>query len=80
MKKLVDKLVEECSETIEEVKLAKITSAEDEDMHKCSSCMLYKVLFSVVFTVNVGIGSYLLYLHWFKKNKAIVDFKETTIY
>ena len=80
MKKLVDKLVEECSETVEEVKLAKITSAEDEDMHKCSSCMLYKVLFSVVFTVNVGIGSYLLYLRWFKTNKPIVDFKDTTIY
>ena len=40
MKKLVDKLVEECSETVEEVKLAKITSAEDEDMHKCNSCIL----------------------------------------
>ena len=30
-KKLVDKLVEECTENVEEVKLAKITSAEDEN-------------------------------------------------
>ena len=37
-KKLVDKLVDECTETIEEVKLAKITLAEDENSHKCSSC------------------------------------------
>ena len=33
-KKLVDKLVEECTENVEEVKLAKITSAEDENKHK----------------------------------------------
>ena len=39
-KKLVDKLVEECTETIEEVKLAKITLAEDKNKHKCSSCTL----------------------------------------
>ena len=37
MKKLVDKLIEECTETVEEVKLAKITSAEHENKHKCSS-------------------------------------------
>ena len=39
-KKLVDKLVEECTETIEEVKLAKITLTEDKNKHKCSSCTL----------------------------------------
>ena len=33
-KKLVDKLVEECTETIEEVKLAKITLAENERENK----------------------------------------------
>ena len=37
-KKLVDKLVDECAETIEEVKLAKITLAENENSYKCSSC------------------------------------------
>ena len=36
-KKLVDELVEECTENIEEVKLAKITSTEDKSKHKCSS-------------------------------------------
>ena len=60
-KKLVDKLVEECTEKDEKVKLAKITSAEDKDKHKCSSFTLYIVLFSVqsmlelvliLFTIN----------------------------
>ena len=39
-KKLVDKLVEECTENVKEVKLAKITLAENENKHKCSSCTL----------------------------------------
>ena len=45
-KKLVDKLVEECTETAEEVKIAKMTLAEDKNKHKCSSFTLYVVLFS----------------------------------
>ena len=40
-KKLVDKLVEKCTETVEEVKLAKIALAEDENKHKCSFCTPY---------------------------------------
>ena len=62
-KKLVDKVVEECTQTVKEVKLAKITSAENENKHKCSSYTLYIVLFSIVFTINVGIGSCFLYFH-----------------
>ena len=58
-----EKLIEECTENVEEVKLAKITSAENEHKHKFSSCTLYIVLFSVIFTVNFGIGSYFLYFH-----------------
>ena len=68
-KKLVDKLVEQCTENVEEVKLAKITLAENESKHKCSSCTQYIVLFSIIFTVNVGIGTYFIYFHWYlKKN------------
>ena len=37
-KKLVDKLVDECTQTVEEVKLAKITLAKNENSYKCSSC------------------------------------------
>ena len=43
--KLVDKLVDECTETVEEVKLAKITPAENENSYKCSSCIVYTVLY-----------------------------------
>ena len=65
-KKLVDKLIEECTKKIEEVKLAKITSmtfhsTKDENKHKCSSCALYIVLFSINFTINVGIVTYFVY-------------------
>ena len=57
--KLVDKLLEECTETVKEVKIAKIALAEEgENKHKCSSCKLYIVLFSVIFTVKVRIGTY----------------------
>ena len=35
-KKLVDKLVDECTETFEVVKVAKITLAENENRYKCS--------------------------------------------
>ena len=45
-KKIVDKLVEECIETVKEVKLAKTSLSEDENKHECSSCTLYIVLFS----------------------------------
>ena len=74
-KRLVDELVEECTENAEEVKLAKITSAENENKNKCSSCVLYIVLFSIIFTINVGIGTYFVYFHWYlKKDVTRVKF------
>ena len=68
-KKLVDKLVEECTENVKEVKLAKITSAEDESKYKRSSCTLYVVLFSIVFTTNVGIATYFIYYKYMNRDK-----------
>ena len=83
-KKLVDKLVEECTETVEEVKFAKITLAEDKNRHKCSPCTLYSVLCSILFTINIGIVTYFVYLHWYlKKDVPRVEFDtrtQTTIY
>ena len=74
-KGLVNKLVEpssaeECTENIEETRLIEINSNEcnsDEKKHKQNSCTLYIVLFSIIFTINVGIGSYFLYFHWYIK-------------
>ena len=60
-KRLVDNLVEECTENVEKVQLADIIAAEDQNKHKCSSCTLYMVLFSTIFTINVGIGTYFVY-------------------
>ena len=71
-KKLVDKLVEGYTENVEEVKLAKITSAEDENKHKCSSCTLYIVLFSMIFTSKVGIGTYFVYYKCMNGNKELL--------
>ena len=51
-KTLVDKLADECDEIVEEVKIL------DKNEDKCSSCILYIVLFSIFFTINVGIATY----------------------
>ena len=74
-KKLVEKMVEECTETNNEVKLARITLAENNNKYKCSSSTLYIVLFSIVFTINVGIGTYLVYYKYMNRNKE-TDRKE----
>ena len=73
-KKLVDKLVEGCTEIVEEVKLAKITLAEDENNHKnkCSFCTLYIVLFSINFITNTGIGTYFVYCKYMNHDEENV--------
>ena len=78
-KKWVDKLVEECTETDDEVKLAKITLAKDENKHKnkYSSCTLYTVLFSITFTINVGIGTYLVYYKYMNHDKKLLLKKDS---
>ena len=67
-KKMVDKLVEECTDTFEEVKLPRIT--EDKNKHKCSSCTLCIVFFSIIFTINVRIGTYFPYFHGVLKKRC----------
>ena len=77
-KRLVNKLIEERTENIEEKRLVKKTSAENK--HKCSSCTVYIVLFSVIFIINIGIG---IYSCWYlKKDIPSVKFNthaQTTI-
>ena len=53
-KKLPDNLVDECTETVEEVKLPKITLTENENSYKCTSGTVYTVLFWIFFTINIG--------------------------
>ena len=63
-KRLVDKLVDECTETVEKAKLAKRILTENENSYKCTSCTVYTALFWIFFTINVGgIGTYFTYFY-----------------
>ena len=65
-KKIVDKLVvEQYTENIEETRLLEKMSAEIEN--KYSSSTLYIVLFSIFFTISIGIGIYFVYSCWYFK-------------
>ena len=78
-KKLVAPLIEECTETVEKMKLAKITLAENENSYKRSSCIVYVVLTSISFTIDVGIVIYFVYSHcYLKKDTPHVDFNTCT--
>ena len=76
---VVDKLVEECIENIEEVKMAKITLAkhgnEYENKRKYS-CTLYIVLFSIILTIRIGIGTYFIYQKIINPSKKVVNNKD----
>ena len=58
--KLVDKLIDECTETIEERKLANITFTKNEN-YEHNSCKVYIVLMIIVFIIFTGITVYLVY-------------------
>ena len=79
-KKLVDKVIEEFTKSIDEVEIA----SENEHKNKCSSSTLYTVLFSIIFTISMGIAIYFVYSYWYLKNddtRVILDTRtETTIY
>ena len=78
-KKIVDKLVEECTETVEEVKLAKITLDKNENKYKCSSFTLYIVLVIVAFKICARIGTYFIYYNWsLVKNVSHIQFNTRT--
>ena len=66
---MVDKLVEECNENIEETSLVKINSTKC----KSNSCILYIVLFSIFFTINIGIATYFVYYKYMNRNKENVS-------
>ena len=71
-KKLVAPIVDECTETVEEVKLAKVTLAENENSHKCTSCTVYIVLMIVVFTICAGISACFVYYKWSRTQTTIL--------
>ena len=60
--------MDECDENIDEE--AKIL---DNNENECNSCILYIVLFSIFFTINIGIPSYFLYYKYVNQNKENVS-------
>ena len=79
-KKLIDPLIEECTENDNETKIVNIT-VENEN----SSCKVYIVLMTVVFTIFTGITIYFVYYNWslIKNNVSCIKFnthKETEIW
>ena len=72
-KRLVDKLVEECNESIDE-------EVEILDKNENSSCILYIVLFSIFFTINVGIATYFVYCKYMNHNKENVSVYDYVYY
>ena len=86
-KKIIAPLIGKCTETIEEVKMAKISLAKNknENSCKCIPCTVYIVLLLIFFTINVsGIVTYYVYSQWYLKkdspNVKFNTFKETTIW
>ena len=78
-KKLIDKLVEGCSDNIDEKNLlsSEITNVT---LNKCKnakkSCIIYTLLFAIFLIISVSISSVFNYFHCYLKRKYI----ETTIY
>ena len=69
-KKLVDKLVEECSENIDGNE--KIYSGTLNDYEKvCNSCTICIVLFVTVLLIIIAISSAFIYFHWYLKKSSV---------
>ena len=62
---MVDKLVDECNESVKETSLVQINSTKC----KHNSCILYIVQFSIFFTINVRIATYFVYYKYVNRNK-----------
>ena len=73
-KGLVDKLLDECDEDIDEVKIV------SESKNKFNSCILYIVLFSIFFIIKFGIGAYFVYYKYMNCNKENVSKNDYVYY
>ena len=67
-KKLVDTLIEQCTENIDVVKIDNENENENENKYSfCKVCIVCIVLFSVILAISIGIGIYFVYYHWYLK-------------
>ena len=81
--KLVDKIVEECSENIDGNKILHNETLDVillSDYKKvCNSCTIYIVLFAVFFITSICISSVFIYFHWYlKKDNVCIKFYPCT--
>ena len=84
-KKLIDPLIEKCTEIDDETKLVNITLTENENNYEHSSCKLYIALTIAVFIIFTGIIIHFVCYNWsFIKNKVFCTkfntHKETIIW
>ena len=71
--RLFDKLIEECSENIDEAKInnenENKNENENDNKHEYSFSIVYIALFSIFFAINIGIGIYFVYQKYVNRNK-----------
>ena len=78
-KKLVDPLVEECTENIEETKLVNV-NVENKNKDRCSFSIAYRALFwifFIFFIISSGIIIYFTYHKYVNRNKYGLPYKKT---
>ena len=66
---LLDPLIEECTKSIDVI--------INEYKKECSSCIVYILLFSILFTISIVISINFVCAHWYLKKYS---HKETLIY
>ena len=74
-KKIIDKLVEECSKNIYENETLDINPLNTIPLNvykkMCNSCMVYIVLFVAILIISISICSVFIYFHWYLKKSNI---------
>ena len=84
-KKLIDKLIAECSENFDEKELHSNEMTYNRTLNAiplndykniCNSCTVYIVLLTIFFIKSLSISSVFIYFHWYFKR----GYTETAIY
>ena len=65
-KKIIDELVEKCSENIDENKMIYNGTVNNYE-NVCNSCTIYIVLFVILLVIRISIRSVFIYFHWYLK-------------
>ena len=72
-KRVTDKLVEECSENIDEKELhsSEMTDVTwNEDKNICRPCTIHVILLALFFIISISIVSVFNYFHWHLKKSS----------